>query len=262
MRRFVVAAGACALATATALAAPAGGVRAAPVNVNAGFTVPVHAELDTSWSCSNNPGPTIEIGGTLAYGGATVTFYFTNNAKWTHNYESSADVDFGVTPTGGTLTLPKQPAKELNGYTGVGGNPYISFQFVDDSNNPLGSPILLGRCVQGTSFKHISSTFDIPAGAQLTVSSLSCTNDKSMLDFGGYVSHVGFAGLLYLDNNINRVVHRATSTANFGVTLDTAISVPKSGSAGGAGGNPWVFMQITGSSTWGPTLLGRCRSLD
>jgi hypothetical protein len=251
------------LAIATWWAGPAGATSA---NVNQNFNIPVHASLDADWNCSNT-GPTINISGTLAYGDTAVRFVFQNNAKGTHKYITDiVDAPFGVTITDGTLTIPKQPAIHFDNGSywgqGVGGNPYISFQFTDDNGAVLGAPILLGRCVQGTSYKHLDQVLSIPANANLNVSALECSSVKSNLEFGGYGSHIGFSGLLYLDNNINKVVHRAISTADFGVTLDHAEVVPKGGNAGGAGGNPWISMQVLSSgNVVGNVALGRCHDL-
>lgn len=232
--------------------------------------IPAHLELDASWSCDNT-GPTVTVGGVLYLGaGPTVQFSFQNNARGTHLWTSPPiDVPWSVTVNGGDgITVPKQPALQSTPDdpwfgTGTGGNPYISFQAVDTAGNPLGDPILLGRCVQGTSFKHVSQDWSLPAGVDVTVTPTACTNDKSYLNFGGDGTHVGAKGLLYLDNNINKVVHRATTTADMGFDIDNPESVPKSGALGGAGGNPWISVQVldANGNVVSDTALGRCRDL-
>ncbi|HXJ61467.1 MAG TPA: hypothetical protein VNU68_32905, partial [Verrucomicrobiae bacterium] len=64
-----------------------------------------------------------------------------NNVKGTHTAEDAREVSLIL--DGSSITLPKQP---VNG--GVGGNPLISLQFLDDQGQPIGEPVLLGRCVQ------------------------------------------------------------------------------------------------------------------
>lgn len=241
----------------------------ATVSTSTHLTVPAHLELDASWSCDNT-GPTVQVGGTLFLGsGPAVQFTFQNNDKGTHTYTTDPiDVPWSVTVNGGDgITVPKQPAiKQASGSwwgSGVGGNPYISFQAVDTNGNPLGDPILLGRCVQGTSFKHVSEDWSLPAGVDVTVTPTACTNDKSSLDFGGDGTHVGAKGLLYLDNNINKVVHRATTSADMGFDIDSSEVVPKSGHLDGAGGNPWISVQVldANGNVVSDTALGRCRQL-
>jgi hypothetical protein len=67
---------------------------------------------------------------------------FRNNLKGTHTAEATADVT--LIAEGQTIVLPKQPV-----LGGVGGNPIITFQFIDcESGDPLDDPVVLGRCVQ------------------------------------------------------------------------------------------------------------------
>jgi hypothetical protein len=254
---------------ASSLALPFMPGASASVSTSTSLTVSAHVELDASWSCDNT-GPTVNVGGILVLGsGPSVQFTFKNNDKGTHTYITPPiDVPWSVTVNGGDgITVPKQPAiAQSSGSwwgTGAGGNPYISFQAVDSNGNSLGNPILLGRCVQGTSFKHVSQDWSLSAGVDVTVTPTACTNDKSSLDFGGDGTHVGAKGLLYLDNNINKVVHRATTSADMGFDLDSSEVVPKSGHLDGAGGNPWISVQVLDAhgNVVSDTALGRCRQL-
>ena len=269
--RIVGVAAGLALLSSAGVIAP---VSAAPVTTVTNFKIRAHAELDADWACDNT-GATVNVGGTLTLeNGPTVQFTFKNNAKGTHTFLGDPDsfpvAGWSLTINDGDgITVPKQPARTLDASSGVtgtgtGGNPYISFQAVDSNGAVLGAPILLGRCVQGTSFKHVSADWQLPASATVTTAGLSCTNARSELSFGGNGAHVGVDGLLYLDNNINKVVHRATTTANLGVSLFGSEMIPKSpGRAGGAGGNPHISLQVynTGGTQLSDTYLGRCRSL-
>jgi len=257
-------------AAALAVAAPFMPHASATTSTTTSLKLQAHLDLDTSWGCDNNTGPWITVGGTLYLGaGPTVRFNFENNLKGTHLYPVTIDdVPWSVSVNGGQgVTVPKQPAiKQASGDwwgQGVGGNPYISFQAVDSNGAALGTPILLGRCVQGTSFKHVSQDWSLPAGVNVTVTGDACTNDKSSLDFGGAGTHVGAEGLLYLDNNINKVVHRATTTADMGFDITDPETIPKSGHLDGAGGNPWLDLQVfdKDGNLLSDTMLGRCRDL-
>lgn len=99
----------------------------------------VHAIIDAT-GCLNHRGPFITLGGEIVLSGLHAKIIFRNNLRGTHTAEESADVT--LIAEGQRIVLPKQPSRG-----GVGGNPLISFQFVDcDSGAPLDDPVLLGRC--------------------------------------------------------------------------------------------------------------------
>jgi hypothetical protein len=92
--------------------------------------------------CSNHKGPFITLGGELVLSGLHAKIIFRNNLKGTHTAEATSDVT--LIAEGTTIVLPKQPVRG-----GVGGNPIITFQFIDcESGDPLDDPVVLGRCVQ------------------------------------------------------------------------------------------------------------------
>jgi hypothetical protein len=91
--------------------------------------------------CVNHPGPTITVGGTITFSGLQARFIFRNNLKGTHAAEATRDVELIV--NGSQMTIPKQPV-----LGGAGGNPIISIQFEDGDGDPIGKPVVLGRCVQ------------------------------------------------------------------------------------------------------------------
>lgn len=93
--------------------------------------------------CSNSPGPEIALEGGVALGALNAKLIFTNNRKGTHLSSSDVVVDLEILPAGQELVFPKQPP-----LGGVGGNPHIYFQFVNDAGSPLSSEFYLGRCVQ------------------------------------------------------------------------------------------------------------------
>jgi hypothetical protein len=94
--------------------------------------------------CTNNPGPFINVSGSLSLSpGAKARFIFRNQRQAGAPHEADAFVDVSLFPTGFALQFPKQPVQG-----GVGGNPWISVQFASGSGQPIGSEFLLGRCVQ------------------------------------------------------------------------------------------------------------------
>src|SRR5438094_485610 len=109
-------------------------------------TVDLPAVVDTSatvQSCTNNPGPFINLQGELVLGGISGRFIFRNNVQGTHTHIEDVTVDVEVLPPGQSIQFPKQPP-----LGGVGGNPRIYFQLLDGSGNPLSGEYYLGKCVQ------------------------------------------------------------------------------------------------------------------
>ncbi len=100
-------------------------------------------DVQLAGECSNSPGPEISLDGAIVLGGLNAKLIFTNNAKGTHRREEVTSVDLEILPAGESIAFPKQPP-----LGGVGGNPRIYFQFVDDEGGALSSEVYLGRCVQ------------------------------------------------------------------------------------------------------------------
>ena len=95
--------------------------------------------------CTNNPGPYIQVTGSLSFfPGVKARVIFRNNDNPVGGpHKAEALVDLALIPPGFTLQFPKQPV-----LGGVGGNPWISVQFLGGSGQPIGNEFLLGRCVQ------------------------------------------------------------------------------------------------------------------
>jgi hypothetical protein len=95
--------------------------------------------------CTNNPGPWISAEGSLSFfPGVQARFIFRNNDNPVGGpHEADGFVDLTLVNAGFTVRFPKQPV-----LGGVGGNPWISTQFLDGSGQAIGDEFLLGRCVQ------------------------------------------------------------------------------------------------------------------
>lgn len=97
-------------------------------------------------TCTNHPGPFITFTGGLTLGGLKARFFFSNNDNPVNGpHNAVTTVDFTLIANGTTITFPKQPS-----LGGVGGNPLIYIQFLDENGSPLSGEIALGRCVQGS----------------------------------------------------------------------------------------------------------------
>lgn len=94
----------------------------------------------TELSCSNSPGPYINVDGLLVMTGVKARIIFRNNLQGTH--ETDVVQELTLMADGTTFEFPKQPP-----LGGVGGNPHIWLRYTDADGNTL-SETYLGRCKQ------------------------------------------------------------------------------------------------------------------
>lgn len=118
------------------------------VESHASFTLPASAVAQfTAAGCTNNPGPTITLWGDLTVKpGIGARLIFRNNDNpvgGPHQADAATTVKVALLPPGETVQFPKQPV-----LGGVGGNPWIWFQFLSADGADLTTQQLLGRCVQ------------------------------------------------------------------------------------------------------------------
>ena len=97
--------------------------------------------------CQNSPGPWITLDGDLfVAAGLDAVFIFKNNdnpVDGPHRASADAVVKVELVPPGHDVRFAKQPSRG-----GVGGNPWIWFNFLSDAGTALSEPALLGRCEQ------------------------------------------------------------------------------------------------------------------
>ena len=240
---------------AVAAAATSGGT------INRSLPQSAHVSIAaTSSGCENNPGPWITIDGALTLGGVNAKIVLTNNRKFTH--VTAADVASEVTliPLGQQIQIPKQPV-----IGGVGGNPWIYFQFTD-GQNALGKPKLLGRCVQGL-LNPVDLDFLLPTGAHANVDSDACSNSGGPnVTLSGELRLGGLCGRLIFTNNA-KFTHATSADSVVDLVLipaGKAYVFAKQPPLGGAGGNPLIFLQFldgAGYELTDPIFLGRCNQL-
>ncbi|MEW6307061.1 MAG: hypothetical protein AB1705_26660 [Verrucomicrobiota bacterium] len=99
----------------------------------------------SAMDCANSPGPYISLDGGLTFSdGLQARFIFRNNDNPVGGpHEAVVSAPIVLIPAGVHVTFPKQPVQG-----GVGGNPWISIQWRLGDGTPIGSEVLLGRCVQ------------------------------------------------------------------------------------------------------------------
>jgi hypothetical protein len=97
--------------------------------------------------CQNSPGPYITLDGDLyVSAGLDAVLIFQNNDNpvgGPHRATADNVVKVQLVPPGHDVRFNKQPSRG-----GVGGNPYIWFNFLNGAGVALENPSLLGRCEQ------------------------------------------------------------------------------------------------------------------
>lgn len=114
-------------------------------NSSTDFIAAVVAQvLVETLDCTNNPGPFINVSGSMSVSpGVKARFIFRNQREDGAPHEAIAMAEVTLFTDGFAFSFPKQPV-----LGGVGGNPWISVRFADASGQPMGTETLLGRCVQ------------------------------------------------------------------------------------------------------------------
>jgi hypothetical protein len=226
--------------------------------VGAQFNQPIHINANISESgCNNSPGPQITLSGEISLGGLGVQLLFENNVKGTHQTVVTFATNVVLIPAGQKIVIPKQPV-----LGGVGGNPLIWLQFIDDSGKSLTDPIFLGRCVQGLTIPRDLLNSSI---AGLLVASAGCDNNPGpYITFGGGVGLAGLKARFIFQNNLDGT-HTATAVSEVSlIPSGSLVKIPKQPVLGGSGGNPLVFIQLlqgNGTPIGDLEFLGRCNQL-
>ena len=214
----------------------------------------------TPSGCENNPGPYITIDGAMTLSGAKARLIFSNNERLTHSNSADVKVDVQLTPVDGEFRIAKQPSRG-----GVGGNPWIYFQFTSPSGSALTSPVKLGRCVQGLT--NAGGLFAIPTGAQMNVTSGNCSGAGGpFVTLDGALRIGGLNGRVILSNNA-KWTHAAAEDVILDLVLledGQSITFAKQPPLDGVTGNPIIYLQFLtgdGSAIGSPIKLGRCNQL-
>ena len=232
---------------------------AATISQKLSQTASVNLQATPS-GCENNPGPFITIDGEMRLSGINARIILSNNTHFTHTTGADVTADVVLIPAGESIHIAKQPSRG-----GVGGNPWIYLQFKDGKGSDLGSPQLLGRCVQG--LVNAKGNFSIPSGATCNVSSGNCINSGGPdITLNGEIRLGGLGADLILTNNA-KFTHATSADVVVSVVLleeGKSITFAKQPPLDGAGGNPLIYVQFltgSGSPLGSPILLGKCNKL-
>jgi len=228
--------------------------------ISQSFSQTAHVHVSASASgCENHPGPYITLDGGLSLSGLNAKIILTNNARFTHVASADIVADVSIIPVGQSLTFHKQPSQG-----GVGGNPWIYFQYFD-KNGDLSSLQLLGRCVQGLSPSALNII--LPQLSNMTVTAGGCDNTGGpYVTLDGALVLGGLNGRIVLSNNA-KLTHASSADITIEVVLipeGQSLTFHKQPPLGGAGGNPIIYVQFTtpnGTPLSDYIKLGRCNKL-
>jgi len=224
------------------------------------FLMPVHATAIAQLSgCNSTQGVAVALNGELALAGLGARLTFYNNDKRTQGATIVAQGQAGVIPAGTTISIPRQP-----GVTEVRGNPTVFMQLVDGSDRPVTSEVVLGACAATlTSF---TSDFQLPAVARATLTSCQNSPGPNITVSGELAIEAGVVARVTLRGDSAQQAGGAT-TGTLRVVIVPAqgtIQFAKQPVRGGAGGNPWVYLQFlsaSGAPIGQEFLIGRCQQL-
>lgn len=157
------------------------------------------------------------------------------------------------------IALPKQPV-----LGGVGGNPWILVQLVDEDGSALTEEVLLGRCVQG--LDKIDLGLGAPGWADAWVTDLECSNSPGpFITIDGILTMKGVRARIIFRNNL-KGTHEADVMRELELmTSGASFTFPKQPVLGGVGGNPHIFLRFVdgeGNLLSQESYLGRCKQLS
>jgi hypothetical protein len=233
----------------------------ASVRTHVVVTQPATMNIEaTADQCTNHRGPYITINGVLTLGGVDAQLIFRNNVQGTHEHVEQTSVVVEIIPADAPLSFPKQPVAG-----GVGGNPWIWIQFLDEKNNPISGEILLGRCVQGLS--DVAFGFDLLTEITTDVTSGDCNNSGGpYITLDGELVLGGLNARLIFRNALDGP-HTRKDTTNVKLVIvpsGESITFAKQPPQGGVGGNPLIWLQFLDGNQEplsSEIFLGRCVKL-
>jgi hypothetical protein len=208
---------------------------------------------------TNNPGPYITFDGALALGAIDAVMIFRNNEKGTHEREEDILVRVPLCPAQ-EIRFNKQPP-----LGGVGGNPFIFLQLLDESGDPISDKILLGRIVQGVF--PVDLSFGSPVGILAAIAGSCSNNPGPWITLDGDVTFSGVTAKLIFQNSPHaNAPHQREESVELNVELTPpggVIRFSKQPPLGGVGGNPRIYIKFESNGESSEEIyLGRCVQLS
>ena len=232
---------------------------AATPEVSQAFSLPVHVTTAAQLSgCNTGQGVSVALNGQLALPGVGARLTFYNNEKGTHDATVVAQGEGSVIPAGATITIPDRATQ-----SSVSGDPSLSLQIVDGGGRPLTGEVSLGAC--GDSLGPLSGDFVLPATARASVTSCQNGPGASIALSGALTLQAGVAAKVTLQGDSTSARTATSGTLQIDIVpAQGTVQFAKQPVRGGAGGNPWIYLQFldaAGAPFGQESLIGRCSQL-
>ena len=263
------------LAFAIAAMAPIGAY-AAPKTVSANWTADysIQNSRATLFGCSNTGSSISFSGDATVLGNVRGIIKVSNNKKDTNSYTITGTAEVTLAVASGSAPINKQGG--IN--NGVGGNPWISWEYQDGGNR-----IWLGRCVQGAS-QSIDRNGNFLNSLSWSIGTSNCSPSQTAVNNASANRPTGINGTIYLQNSVNnpQQTNDVSGSLSAGLVNLGSISDQTSKSQKNlAGGNPHIYVKLQKATAWdnnnnptnwstlypsnsdadGDVYLGRCRDL-
>ena len=232
---------------------------AATPEVSQAFSMPVHVTTTAQLSgCNTGQGVSVALNVQLALPGVGARLTFYNNEKGTHDATVVAQGEGSVIPAGATITIPDRATQ-----SSVSGAPSLSLQIVDGGGRPLTGDVSLGAC--GDSLGPLSGDFVLPATARASVTSCQNGPGASIALSGALTLQAGVAAKITLQGDSTSARTATSGTLQIDIVpAQGTVQFAKQPVRGGAGGNPWIYLQFldaAGAPFGQEFLIGRCSQL-
>lgn len=219
------------------------------------FGMPSAVSADVAIACdSRGPTVTLESGGIVLSGLTADVTFRQNKVHQTTVPKVFSAVLLGLNKS---ITIPKQPPLD-----GVGGNPWIYLQLLDDNGFELGQEILVGRCKQSNGVtRRLEADYLVALLAQVSYD-VDCSNNGPWITlFGNATVEDTVHVRVIFRNNAQGTHENGEFTGYLSVVLSgQTVKIPKQPPLGGSGGNPRVLVQLKGANgalVGDPIDLGR-----
>lgn len=207
------------------------------------FGMPSVVSGEVAIACDTR-GPTITLkSGTITLAGLTADVTFRQNKV----HQTTVEDVFTATLIGlnQSITIPKQPP-----LGGVGGNPWIYLQLLDDNGFELGEERLVGRCKQSNgTVRHLEAEYLVALLAQFSAD-VDCSNKGPWITLFGSVTTEDAVHVRVIFRNNSKGTHENDEFVGYlSVVLSgNTVQIPKQPPLGGVGGNPRVLIQFKGAN--------------
>lgn len=248
---------------------------AAPKSVSANWNADysISNSRATLFGCTNTGASISFTGDATVLGDVRGIITVSNNKKFTNSYTITGTAVVTLAVASGSAPINKQGG--ING--GVGGNPWISWEYSDG-----GDRVWLGRCVQGAS-QSIDRNGNFLNSLVWTVGTSNCSPSQSAVNNSSANRPTGVNGTIFLQNSLTNPQQTGDVSGSLSaglVNLGNIESRTSRSQNNLAGGNPHIYVKLQKATAWnngvpsnwstlrpsnsdidGDVYLGRCKDL-